>query len=76
MSAKIKNIVTVILIGIVFLGGFIWSVLKPDELVSLSERRQLASMPKINKQDIMSGKFMSDTRRFPSASISAGEPLK
>lgn len=64
MSAKIKNIVTVILIGIVFLGGFIWSVLKPDELVSLSERRQLASMPKINKQDIMSGKFMSDFEEY------------
>ncbi len=41
-----------------------WSVLKPDDAVSVSERRQLASFPKISKEAVLSGSFMADFEKY------------
>lgn len=59
MSQKIKNLAVVILTA-VFLSGFlVWSLMKPADEKSVSERRKLAQFPKISKSTVASGEFMS-----------------
>lgn len=64
MSAKQKNI-TLILMTSLFLCGFLlWSILKPETIESVSERRRLASFPTINKESVLSGTFMTDFESY------------
>lgn len=59
MSDKIKNKVLVYMTGAFLLGFLVWSILKPDEAVSQSERRPLAAFPKISAARVWNGDFMS-----------------
>lgn len=64
MSVKIKNIAVIILTS-VFIGGFlIWSILKPDEKESISERRPLAEFPDASKESVITGSFMTDFEKY------------
>lgn len=64
MSAKIKNILTVVLTAAFLLGFLVWSLLKPADEVSISERRKLEQFPKISKDTVASGEFMSSFESY------------
>lgn len=64
MSLKIKNF-AIVLMASVFLAGFsAWSIFKPDDVKSVSERRALASLPQADLESVMSGKFMSSFDKY------------
>lgn len=57
---KIKNIITVLLLSAI-LGGFsIYTVFKPQDKFSDTERRALDQFPEFNAQTLLSGKFMKE----------------
>ena len=61
---KIKNIIIVIVTAL-FLGGFLlWSILKPTDEQSVSERRPLAKFPAVTGEAVMSGSFMTDFEKY------------
>lgn len=59
MSDKIKNIVTVALTAVFLLGFLVWSLIKPSDEISVSERRKLEQFPEISGSTVASGEFMS-----------------
>lgn len=64
MPAKLKNI-TLVVMTFAFLCGFmLWSVLKPDDVESASERRPLATFPSLNAETVLSGSFMTDFEKY------------
>lgn len=59
MSEKAKNI-TVVLLFCGFLGVMLLcGIISPDKDISMSERRQLAKMPKLSSEAVLNGEFMS-----------------
>lgn len=64
MKKKWKYILPLCLLGIVLLGLSLWAVAKPDGDSSLTERRKLASMPKLTLSTLWEGKFMSDFETY------------
>ncbi len=64
MSKHIKNIISIYLIGLFTLSYTIASILKPDNKISVSERRPLADFPQINKSSLKSGGFASDFEKY------------
>lgn len=66
MSDRKKNIAVVCLTGILMFGFSLWSVVKPSEEVSLSERRPLKQFPKIQKETVLSGSFMKEFEEYAS----------
>ena len=60
MNEKSKNILTVALSSAVIFGFFSASILSPDRLYSLSERRVLAQKPAASVESVLSGKYMSE----------------
>ena len=64
MSAKIKNIVLVILCAVFLFGFPVWGLIKSDEDISKSERRPLSKFPTVSIDNIMSGKFMTDFESY------------
>ncbi|MDR0935410.1 MAG: hypothetical protein LBM98_01865 [Oscillospiraceae bacterium] len=69
MDKKLREILTAS-IFIAFLGGFLilHSLITPPE-VSLSERRQLATMPKLNAQTLKSAEFMDNFEDYAADSF-------
>ena len=64
MPANLKNI-SLVLLTCAFLFGFmLWSVLKPDDEESLSERRPLAQFPAVDGKAVLSGSFMTDFEKY------------
>ena len=64
MRTKLKSILTVALAAAIIFGFAIWGTLKKDDAQSLSERRALATMPKLSIDSVLSGKFMSDYEQY------------
>lgn len=64
MKSKTRDIVTVALAAAFFLGLFLWCLLKSPEAVSASERRELAQMPEISAETLLSGSFMADFEKY------------
>lgn len=64
MLMKIKSIAIIAMTALFLCGFFLWSILKPDDEVSLSERRPLASFPEIDKESVSSGSFMTDFETY------------
>ncbi|MGN0298858.1 MAG: DHHW family protein [Lachnospiraceae bacterium] len=64
MSEKFKNIVTVCGVAIFMFGFLLWGIIKPDETMSVSERRTLASMPKLSFETVVSGEFMENFESY------------
>ncbi len=70
MNKKITSIVISTLFALVILCGSLLCIFKPSARFSKSERRELASFPKVTTESIFNGNFMSDfetyaTERFP-----------
>lgn len=64
MPTKIKNILLILITAVFLLGFTVWSMLKPDEKESVSERRQLAEFPALNMETVLSGEFMSSFEKY------------
>ena len=59
MNTKIRSILTAaLLLGFVLVFA-VWGVLKPDDLISDRERRQLASKPELTLAGVKSGSYMT-----------------
>ena len=76
MSEKIRNIL-IVCTAVCFLAGFfIGCLVKPQDEISLSERRQLAQFPQVGGKEIISGKFMKEfgyaSDQFPLRRVSSG----
>ena len=56
---KGKNLAVVLLTSAFLLGFLVWSILKPDDAVSQSERRKLAQKPDLTAAAVLSGDFMT-----------------
>lgn len=64
MNNKLKYIVVTVLCGLWIFGLSIWGILAPDGETSVSERRKLAQMPKINSESLSDGSFMTDFEKY------------
>lgn len=64
MTEKAKNKIVVLSVTVLFLGFFIWCLVKPADAISDSERRALATMPSFSVSSVMSGKFMQDFESY------------
>lgn len=64
LSEKIKNIAIICLAGVFLFGLFAWSLLKPDDEASISERRPLAKFPEMSFDSVMSGEFMTSFEKY------------
>lgn len=67
---KKGNLITTFLLSIFFLGMFLWTCLADTPDYSISERRVLASFPKISAETVLDGDFAKDfdqyaVERFP-----------
>ena len=61
---KRKNFAVVCLTAAFLLGFLVWSLLKPDDLVSQSERRKLAQKPELTAASVLSGAFMTEFETY------------
>ena len=59
MLVKWKNIALAVMTAAFLCGFMIWSILKPADAESVSERRPLAAFPDISAAAVSSGEFMS-----------------
>lgn len=56
---KRKNIAIVVMTAAFLCGFMLWSILKPADAESVSERRPLAAFPDVSAASVSSGEFMS-----------------
>ena len=61
---KRKNLAVVCLTAAFLLGFLVWSLLKPDDTVSQSERRKLAQKPELTAASVLNGTFMTDFESY------------
>ena len=61
---KRKNFAVVCLTASFLLGFLVWSLLKPDDAVSQSERRKLAQKPKLTAASVLNGTFMTNFESY------------
>ena len=61
---KRKNYAVVCLTAAFLLGFLVWSLLKPDDTVSQSERRKLTHKPELTAASILNGKFMTEFESY------------
>ena len=59
MSEKHKNIALVAMTAVFLCGFLLWSIVKPADAESVSERRPLAAFPALSAESVASGEFMS-----------------
>lgn len=64
MLVKLKNIILVVLIGSFLCGFSLWSILKPADTESISERRPLAAFPAVSWDFVLSGTFAQDIESY------------
>ncbi len=64
MSAKVKNLILIILCVVFVFGFLIWGLIQSDGDISKSERRPLAQFPELSMETIMSGKFMTEFESY------------
>ena len=71
---KQKNLAVVCLTAAFLLGFLVWSLLKPDDTVSQSERRKLAQKPELTAASVLNDGFrilyarpVPAARRLPAA---------
>ncbi|MDE7435840.1 MAG: hypothetical protein K2N01_08520 [Lachnospiraceae bacterium] len=64
MSVKLKNISLVVMTAIFLCGFLLWSILKPTDAESVSERRPLAAFPAVSMESVLSGTFMTDFEKY------------
>jgi len=59
-----KNWITVLLIGITFVGLSLWNIFGEKTTYSESERRVLAKFPEVSEDTILSGEFAGDFEKY------------
>ena len=64
MAEKIRNIVLVVMTAFFLFGFSLWSLLKPADKESVSERRPLAAFPAVSMKSVSSGAFMTDFEKY------------
>lgn len=64
MNSRTKNITVALLLGVWIFGLSLWGILSPDGKVSLTERRNLAQMPKFSRETVYAGSFASDFEKY------------
>lgn len=64
MQKRIKNIAVIVSTGVFLCGFLLWSILKPADKESVSERRPLAAFPSASPESVVSGKFMTDFEKY------------
>lgn len=64
MSEKLKNILVICMTGLFLFGFAAWSILKPVDRESVSERRELAQFPEFGYQSVLTGEFMTDFEKY------------
>lgn len=64
MLVKLKNISLVVMTAVFLCGFLLWSILKPDDAESVSERRPLAAFPALSGESVLSGSFMTDFEKY------------
>lgn len=60
MNSRFKNIAVIALTSCFIFGFLLWSVVSPDNAVSVSERRPLAQIPALSAKTVANGSFMAD----------------
>lgn len=61
---KLKNILVIGMTAIFLFGFAAWSILKPADKESVSERRALAAFPDMDYSSVLAGEFMSDFEKY------------
>lgn len=61
---KYKQIITIVLTGLIVFGGMIGQIVVADEVISISERRKLAKFPDITVHNIFSGKVKDELELY------------
>lgn len=61
---KRKNLAVLLLTGGMVLLFAVWSVLRPSDAVSRSERRALAQLPELTLSSVLDGSFMTDYESY------------
>lgn len=61
---KRKNIALLFLCAAFLCGFLLWSLLKPDTLLSQTERRQLAQRPELRAEALLNGSFMEQFETY------------
>ena len=61
---KRKNFAVVCLTAAFLFGFLVWSLLKPDDTVSQSERRKLSQKPELTAASMLNGTFMTDFESY------------
>ena len=64
MKERTKNIIVLLLTGVVIFGFALLGVLMPDGDISLSERRPLKQPPKLSADAILSGDYTADFEEY------------
>lgn len=64
MKCSLKNLITIIVIGIAVFGFSLWGIIGKKSDFSESERRVLAKFPELNAETVLSGSFMSDFENY------------
>lgn len=64
MSIKLKNISLIVMTAVFLCGFLLWTILKPNDTESVSERRPLAVFPDVNGEAVFSGSFMTDFEKY------------
>lgn len=64
MREKCKNLALLLLPALFLFGFSVWSLVKKDDTVSVSERRDLAQLPSASVSTVLSGSFMEEFERY------------
>lgn len=64
MKSKMKNIIIVSFVGLFWFSIALFTWINPPQEVSESERRKLAQLPKLDSQNVFSGKYMNDFEEY------------
>lgn len=64
MMRKKQSMLTVLLLGVFLFGFAVWSMLKPADAQSQSERRNLAQFPALSLSVFADGKWTEDFESY------------
>ena len=64
-----KNKVVAIVFSLILLGGMVLCIVRPSDVFSESERRELASFPSLSGETVLSGAFMRDFETYAAERI-------
>lgn len=64
MNKRMKDLLTLGLSGLFVLIFALWGIFKPDDAVSVSERRPLKQFPALSAQEVLSGRFQENFESY------------